>query len=119
MKLLMNWIKNNVKITPTRRLAVAYWLGTFQAVLIMTVVQSGTYTSMPLALVALAIWLLIVFAYIKNTNSFAKETLWMSIKNPAKMTVDEDDLMARRGPLPGHHPLRPPAPPAPPAPRNV
>lgn len=106
-----------MEITPKRRLDISYWLATFQAILMMSTFQSladgeslGAYW-----ILFVFAWLVIGFLYIKNNMAFEKETLWMTIKNPAKVTREEGETFQLPGmpPPPGSRPPPPPRPPVP------
>jgi uncharacterized membrane protein YobD (UPF0266 family) len=106
-----------IEMTPKRRIDLAYWLGTFQAIITMSFFQAAA-SEEPLStpwLIAGAIALiLIVYMYIKNSLNFRKETLWMTIKNPAKITIEQEEILT--APL---RPVRSPPPTVGPAPRNI
>jgi hypothetical protein len=103
---MKNWIKEKMEMTPKRRIDIGYWLATFQAITMMSLFQSLAVDE-PMAIhwsLYLVVWFVIGFLYVKNTLAFNKETLWMTIKNPAKVTREEDGMMNK-------HPNRPPPPP--------
>lgn len=111
---MKDWIKKQLEMTPRRRLGVSYWIATFQAILMMTFFQDlSAETPMAHWSIFLISWLFIGYLYIKNTMAFEKETLWMTIKNPAKVTITEDEVWGRQV-----HPIRPPPPPKPPVPHH-
>ena len=81
-----------IEMTPGRRMDAAFWLGTFQAILSMTLFQnwrSDDPFSVLISIALLVAWLAIGFLYIKNVIAFSKETLWMRIKNPGKVTMEQ------------------------------
>jgi len=120
---MKDWIKKKLEMAPQRRLSIGYWVGTLQAILMMTFLQmskDGELTVMHWVIFLLS-WIVIGFFYIKNVSAFQKETLWMTIKNPAKVRISEDEVWGRQvhpiaPPPPGS---RPPPPPKPPAPRTL
>ena len=89
-------MKLKFEMTPRRRLNAVYWLGTFQAIIAMVVFQSfqegEQFPTFVYALLVIA-WVIIGVAYANNTSAFNKETLWMTIKNPAKVTREADDVL--------------------------
>lgn len=107
------------EMTPRRRMDLAFWLGTIQATLTMTVLhswQSDDPFSTVVSIVLLMVWLAIGVFYIRNSIAFSKETLWMTIKNPAKVTIEDGALKQHHvrpnGPPPaGSRPKPPPKPP--------
>ena len=114
-----------IEMTPGRRIDVAFWLGTIQAILSMTLFQnwqSDDPFSALVSMVLLAIWLAIGIVYIRNTIAFGKETLWMTIKNPAKVTMEQNIRPKPKGMgmnAPGTMPpVSRPKPPPPPG-RNI
>lgn len=116
---MKDWIKKKVELTPKRRLDVGYWIGTFQAILMMTIFQdlaSDEPVGVAYWIGFFVAWAAIGFIYIRNVMAFEKETLWMTIKNPAKVTREEGHDMFG---MPMVRPTRPPPPPAPPAPRKI
>ena len=122
---MIAWIKKRFEPSPNMRIGIAYWLGTAQMFVIMALVQDWQGKEAYLAIVekhwttmhwgwwAIA-WMAIALLYIRNNINFKKETLWMTIKNPAKVTREEDEL----GWPPPPPRSRPPIPPAPPAHTN-
>jgi len=125
---MKDWIKKKLEMAPQRRLSIGYWVGTLQAILMMTFLQmskDGELTVMHWVIFLLS-WIVIGFIYIRNVSAFQKETLWMTIKNPAKVTAEQDDaeryysygsVASSAGKA--TRPNRPPPPPRPPAPRDV
>lgn len=105
------------EMTPGRRMDAAFWLGTIQATITMTLVhswQSDDPFSAIVSISVLILWFAIGITYIRNSLAFSKETLWMTIKNPAKVTMED-------GAPKQHHvrPNRPPPPPPPPPGRSI
>jgi len=108
-----------MKMTPDRRLSLAFWLGTFQAACWYLLIESyrevgrGDTTW----LVWLIPWLVLLYFFMHNNLNFRKETTWMTIKNPDKVGGDGwvyvGDLKNSRPPPPPPA-GRPPPPPAPP-----
>ena len=89
-----------IEMTPGRRLDAAFWLGTIQAILSMTLFdiwQSDDPFSALISLILLVAWLAIGIVYIRNTIAFSKETLWMRIKNPAQVTMEQNIRSNPRG----------------------
>jgi len=125
---MKDWIKKKLEMTPQRRLSIGYWVGTLQAILMMTLLQmlhDGELTVMHWVIFLLS-WLVIGFVYVRNVSAFQKETLWMTIKNPAKVTREEgvdmfgQPMVRPIAPPPMGGPgKRPPAPPKPPKARHV
>jgi len=126
---MKNWIKKTLAMTPDKRLLIAFLLGSFQTTAVyrfmedtrglegqiayLTATWSDTHWS-----VWLGVWLVVLLLYIRNSMNFSKETLWMTIKNPAKVTVsqEENDTLRRHWPTPppGYcpPPTKPPPPPS-------
>ena len=106
------------EMTPRRRMDAAFWLGIFQAIISMTLVhsfQDGSEFGVAAYILLITAWFAIGILYIKNSLDFSRETLWMTIKNPAKVTITEDEVWGRQV-----HPIaRPPPPPRPPKARNI
>jgi len=100
-------------MTPERRLTLAFWLGCMQAAAIYGIIMdiNPNVDGGPWYLYAI-VWLVVLFFYVRNSGNFLKETLWMTIKNPGKVTFEDTSHHAGR-----LKPNRPPPPPAPPMPR--
>ena len=95
------------EMTPKRRMDAAFWLGSIQAILSMVLFQYWQSDDPVTAVASIALivaWLAIGVVYIQNALAFSKETLWMTIKNPAKVTMEDGAIKYQ------HHvrPNRPP-----------
>lgn len=109
------------EMTPRRRMDAAFWLGIFQAIISMTLVhsfQDGSEFGVAAYILLITAWFAIGILYIKNSLDFSRETLWMTIKNPAKVTLEDvatSQPKANIGGTPPSRGSRPPPPPKPPS----
>jgi len=124
---MKDWIKKQFEMTPNRRLLLAFTLGTVQAGIIYGMLMDWHGQAYYIEMVTnhwhemhwgwWAIpWTVILFFYVRNSSNFVKETLWMTIKNPAKVRISEDEVWGRQvhpiaPPPPGSRPPPPPPPP--------
>ena len=117
---MKDWIKKQFKMTPTKRFMYAYLIGFAAAMVAMLFIQDYHGKEAYIALVEehwvemhWAWWLIPLFGlnilYVYNSRAFNKETLWMTIKNPAKIAIEQDDF--NRASM---RPIKPPPPPKPP-----
>lgn len=131
---MKDWIKKRFEQTPARRISNAYWLGTFQTLLIYGFFQDLKGKEGYIAFIQaswveihwgwwVAAWVAGLVLFIKNNIAFERDTLWMTIKNPAKINIESDSIpgviWGNKSHTGNTRPIKPPPPPAPPAPRNV
>jgi len=103
-------MKLKLEMTPKRRMGVVFWLGSFQAWIWIAFWQDWRGKEEILRSlqehwvevhwgVWLAAWLVVLVLYIRNSSAFDKETLWMTIKNPAKVNREDDTMNTTQGPM--------------------
>ena len=113
------------EMTPTRRLGIAFWLGSAQTAVIYSLMQDWHGKEAVIQMIQdgwtdthwtvwLAAWFMLLVLYARNALAFKAETLWMTIKNPAKVNVEADTPRNSQSPAGMTRPLRPPPPPMPP-----
>ena len=101
-----------VKLTPTHRFYIAYFTGVAGAALpMMLVTELRSEEPTAISILYIVLFIVNIFIYAWNYNVFNKETLWMTIKNPAKIAIEQDDF--NRASM---RPIKPPPPPRPPKP---
>jgi len=135
---MKDWIKKQFEMTPNKRILIAFILGTVQAGIVYAFLMDWHGQAYYIEMVTnrwhemhwawwFIPWAVILWAYVRNGIRFENETLWMTIKNPAKVTVDQDEadkysafgVNSHSGAKKPTRPMRPPPPPAPPAKRTL
>lgn len=110
MKKWIDILKQRYTKQPDKRFALAFWLGVMFHVGVSALIQDWQGKEAYLALVEehwttmhwgwwVPFIIVTVYLYIRNALSFRKETLWMTIKNPAKVTREADDLTFPNRPI--------------------